>query len=362
MVKDDRNMENNRWSEVIPPHNALTFAAVWDPAEGMVTFSGAHLLESESGDPADARPTAGDAPRDILDSQSQVLTIDRLALALGGTAPSTAAFACEDFALDHGAYHGWLEPPLHAPHSPAIASSTVLAHFAGQGGQGDPRRLLRACLNRFHPGELERRKRFAVRLPSSRSPPSSSSQGSSTTQTVSDEGFFEGRRRGPHDTYENTPVFVNVGGLKSAFSVSSTSTTNYIEVDFPTGVSYIDSQHMAPQAPGVDADSCSSSWLTVREIDHAFCYPHPMQRGRRLQKRPRTKSTLSKPANPTEVLAREYYNHDSPCPSLPTVETEGGSIIRAKKMLDRLSKCRKSEDDERWVCIDVTHKVTQRII
>ncbi|KAG9311935.1 hypothetical protein JVU11DRAFT_8196 [Chiua virens] len=38
----------SRWSEVVPPRTALTFAALWDPEDGMVTFSGAALLESES--------------------------------------------------------------------------------------------------------------------------------------------------------------------------------------------------------------------------------------------------------------------------------------------------------------------------
>ncbi|EMD34582.1 hypothetical protein CERSUDRAFT_116747 [Gelatoporia subvermispora B] len=359
MVKDDRTLENHRWSEVIPPHTALTFAAVWDPAEGMVTFSGAHLLDSEEDKGGRETP----APRDALDSQSQVLTIDRLC-ALGGTAPSTAALACEDLPGGPYAYHGWLEPSLHAPHSPAIASSTVLAHFAGP---RDQRGTLRSCFNRLKPAELERDRRFAIRLPSPRAWPGVASHSSSTTDsTLTDEGFFEGRRQGRTDGYESTPVFVNMGGLKSAFSVSSTSTTNYIEVDFPTGASCADFQAMMARASSsgaVESTSCASSWLTVHEIDQALCYPRPLPKGRRLQKRARTKSTPPKPASPAEVLARAYYNHDSPRASLPTtVETERRSIVRAKKVLDRLSRCCKSEDDERWVCVDVTHKVTQRIV
>ncbi|KAL4073609.1 hypothetical protein J3A83DRAFT_2577776 [Scleroderma citrinum] len=40
--------EEHRWSDVVPPKAALTFAALWDPDEGMITFSGARLLESDS--------------------------------------------------------------------------------------------------------------------------------------------------------------------------------------------------------------------------------------------------------------------------------------------------------------------------
>ena len=36
---------DKRWSDVVPPNSALTFAALWDPNDGMVTFSGAHLLD-----------------------------------------------------------------------------------------------------------------------------------------------------------------------------------------------------------------------------------------------------------------------------------------------------------------------------
>ncbi|KAI6003024.1 hypothetical protein EDD15DRAFT_1450528 [Pisolithus albus] len=36
-----------RWSDAVSPKATLTFAALWDPDEGMITFSGARLLESD---------------------------------------------------------------------------------------------------------------------------------------------------------------------------------------------------------------------------------------------------------------------------------------------------------------------------
>lgn len=80
-----------RWSEVVPPRSALTFAAIWDPVDGMVTFSGARLFDAEVSDDA-----LSASPRDAFDGQSQTLTIDALALALGNSVPSSAAFMIEE--------------------------------------------------------------------------------------------------------------------------------------------------------------------------------------------------------------------------------------------------------------------------
>ena len=44
---DTTNNATCRWSELIPPHTALSFAAIWDPDEGMVTFSGGKLLDAD---------------------------------------------------------------------------------------------------------------------------------------------------------------------------------------------------------------------------------------------------------------------------------------------------------------------------
>ncbi|KAI9458057.1 hypothetical protein HD554DRAFT_1753226 [Boletus coccyginus] len=61
----------NRWSEVVPSKTALTFAALWDPEEGMVTFSGAALLESESLSGRLAHPDLFD------DDHSHFISVDR---------------------------------------------------------------------------------------------------------------------------------------------------------------------------------------------------------------------------------------------------------------------------------------------
>lgn len=68
--------KSHRWSEVVPPHTALSFAAIWDPEDGMVTFSGGQLLEDENWDAS----TLHDTPVDANDYRSQILTLDGLSL------------------------------------------------------------------------------------------------------------------------------------------------------------------------------------------------------------------------------------------------------------------------------------------
>ena len=66
--------DSHRWSQVIPPHTALGFAALWDPEEGMVTFSIGELLDSDTA----SAVTVRDIPRDAFDAQSTVFTLDGL--------------------------------------------------------------------------------------------------------------------------------------------------------------------------------------------------------------------------------------------------------------------------------------------
>lgn len=63
-----------RWSPVVSPKSALTFAAVWDPDDGMVTFSGTHLLDSS--DEYDSSSGAITPPDVSDDDFSQTVAAD----------------------------------------------------------------------------------------------------------------------------------------------------------------------------------------------------------------------------------------------------------------------------------------------
>lgn len=80
-------MDDNthRWSEVIPPHTALSFAALWDPEDGMVTFTGPALLNAA----ADGL-TLRDMPLDAGEGRSQILTLDGLSLPFSSAVLDTA--------------------------------------------------------------------------------------------------------------------------------------------------------------------------------------------------------------------------------------------------------------------------------
>ena len=73
-----------RWSELVPPQTALTFVAMYDPAEGLLTFSGASLLPSEP--PTPPTPDTPDTPGlDTPDTPTAFVPMPRT------PAPSTLA-------------------------------------------------------------------------------------------------------------------------------------------------------------------------------------------------------------------------------------------------------------------------------
>ncbi|PCH44621.1 hypothetical protein WOLCODRAFT_105397 [Wolfiporia cocos MD-104 SS10] len=344
-MKFAQQSDDRRWSELVPPRTALTFAAVWDPVEGMITFSGAHLLESDSVDCVTVKLVRSDLPRDALDNQSQALTIDMLThvahLTKGRQGKFPCSWTCEahtdtDTTMGSQFLPGWLAVPTRTntgPNSPAFASSVALtALFESEAPDGDDVHWVGGIPLRCIPIRFEPSK-------------------SDDDESVTDEGFFEGRQL-PTGSYASLPVFVDLQ-FHSAFSVTTTSTTNYVAVDFPeelTGYAFLDDME---------------SWETVRGVDRSFCMNSPpFERKRRLRKirviGPRPTST--RPASPEEVLSREQYNHMHPAgtPPSPSIKRKG-SIARARELLDKLGKCVKNEDDDGWVCVEVTQKVTHKV-
>lgn len=111
---------------------------------------------------------------------------------------------------------------------------------------------------------------------------------------------------------------------KSTFSMTTTSTTGYIDIDSPSVYSYTTTV----------AGTTTEAWSTLQGVDFESCPNRPGERGRRLQK-PRRGAHVLIPADPAEVLARPTYNHvsetvpdDRPClrrfkslPKLPRITT-----------------------------------------
>lgn len=240
--------DTRRWSELIPPRTALTFAAMWDPEDGMVTFSGGKLLESDLLDQLDSRLQLGDSPRDAYDSQSQVLTIDRLALALaGGTAPNSAFLALEQ---NRG-------PVTFRCEALDGADSTIDPYFQTSWGRPTPITTLRtADSDDSHTIEspkedhwpqlksLGRQLLSAAKTPfdgrmfraskSSSSPTSSSS----TDSDSSDDYFQEAVMTANRSSFYSAPVLVNLNLVcsvllfrKAGLSVQKFVNSNYLSLN-----------------------------------------------------------------------------------------------------------------------------------
>ena len=223
-VGDRQHYEERRWSEVFPPHTALTFAAVWDPVEGMITFSGAHLLDSEGGNGVAAtRPL----PKDAVDSQSQALTIDLLLHHINNPSAQNAQNAYErdpsawvsDAQTDTDGINSQFLPQwLGVPHglstglnSPAFASSAALTLMMPTepdtpGMQQRYSNALRAA-----GGWIGGPNGVPFR------PMPAHKESFDSDDTVTDEGFFEGSYL-PNASCGSLPVLVNLNLVSGSFS------------------------------------------------------------------------------------------------------------------------------------------------
>ncbi|KAI0646727.1 hypothetical protein C8Q79DRAFT_926603 [Trametes meyenii] len=417
-MKDFETPAERRWSELVPPHTALTFAAIWDDEQGMVTFSGAHLLDS-----CNDKGHHTSSPYDVADGQSQILTIDRLALGypnpsagLDSLAYARDALVDAETAMDSRSCLGFsnagglrVPPGIPAvPDSPAAASSMALASLINtpfrksvmkdlveRGKQAYQMRSRQPDVQVHHQHDI-----CPYDLKYMEPTPRPQSAGS---KTVTDEGFFEDHRL-TRNTFGTAPVLVDMN-LSSAFSVTTTSTSRYIEVDHPP----TEESLPPPRAPRPQSQH-ESTWTTIRDVQRDICFNVPLEVGRRLRK-PRTSqarsphshqssqtsSTLrpssaspsgtsnpSSPADPREVLARRHYNHmHSPEPATPSswrskVTSESSmdviapalpsgssghraSLRRTKELLHRVVGCKRGNEDDYWVCVEVQHKVKQRV-
>lgn len=130
-----------------------------------------------------------------------------------------------------------------------------------------------------------------------------------------------------------------------------------------------------------------SAWSTLRDVERNICFNVPLEIGRRLKKQRSPRRSPTPPADPAEVLARQYYNHlPSPtyddesdlstwsgthgrqgCVPVPNIHrplTPKGSLRRGRSLLNRvvLGNLRRGEGkDDQWVYVEVEHKVKQRM-
>ncbi|KAI0694496.1 hypothetical protein BC835DRAFT_1415253 [Cytidiella melzeri] len=307
---------NHRWSQVVPPHTALSFAALWDPVEGMVTFSGGQLLESDFPFTNPLR----DIPRDAYDGQSTVMTLDGLSLPIFNSRlrPRVPTVTFTLNAKDDT--QSTLDPFMRSTAEPQL--------------QSQQERQPTAYLDWSQVRSVGRSIYTLARAPLDRSIFNSNKTSShGRTRESSDDGFFEEMPlTAGTGTFSSPPVLVNLN-LKSTFSMTTTSTTGYVDIDTPSVYSYTTT---------VRATTPSEAWSTIHGYNFQSCPNRPPDRGRRLQK-PRRGLHVVIPADPAEVLARPTYNHvfaePQSAPSAEAVRTPvARQCLRKFKSLPKLPR------------------------
>jgi len=292
---------------VIYPENASAFAAVWDPEYEVVAFGGVTLFDSRDG--RNAGTSQCMQPADLLtDAHDDHHT--------------------STFAVYQDVLKDTFKPILNTPqrfrhnHSHTMASST-------RGGfdlytrdsvlPADQKSIVYfSCMDQLD-DDLAFDARLAFTLEQSLE---------ADLDSVSDEGFFE-QGQGQDQAFR----------LKSHFSTTTTSTSNYVEV--------------ARLIQDFDAESMASiAWSTLERPDDydTFSTPNSTPR-RRLRKRRPSHQESPVPSSTSERFTT------SPTPSDKTIYT---SLVQRLPALPKFKK--DSSLDEQWVCIDVTQTITQRLV
>lgn len=317
--------ESNRWSDLIPPKTALTFAVIWDPEDDLVAFSGAQLLDASVNEDAKLSPS------EAIDSHScsQILTIEP-----SSTIPESENTAILAFFRDN---HSFLfSSQANTPILDKLQTNACRTQASSTLGGLDV--YLRGSLM----GRAHHKHRYYSCLENLDSdfqfdPRTSFAKMWMDTESEIDEGFFETARPGS--------VGVRDRHDECAGECSSDSNCQFVTI--------------------LDT---SSNWSTIEVPDTA---PLPgLLYGD--QERPRTTRRLRKrrpnelPVPPLVVLRRQQYSHDIPLPPSPSLPSPHRSTKRniptlrlsaaIPKFVGGLKRFKRSSDT--WVCVELTQEIT----
>ncbi|KAI9462753.1 hypothetical protein F5148DRAFT_211408 [Russula earlei] len=325
----------HRWSELVPPQTALTFVAMYDPAEGLLTFSGASLLPSEPPTPPTPQTPALDtpvtpttygpmpctpAPSTLADMQSLLDAYFRSAAAAGNNIIPARASSTFDGLFCVGAESGsidagcFCEKPLPMrPPPPPDRDSVFAWSWLGRIAQEDPR----------EPWDASGNEGGRVYWPSVSGPGciSASCDGPACKDGDDDDSFFF------------TPPEIEDPNECSAFSVTTTSTSEYIDV------------------PGHECDSIWSANVL------AYAYPartHPPRR------QARTQMQTSSPTSPAQALLHPWRLLRARTSQATITGTPQRRASKAASMFAKLGRLGSRDDGESWICVEVVHTITQR--
>ncbi|KAG0697432.1 hypothetical protein DFH29DRAFT_151114 [Suillus ampliporus] len=304
---------DNQWS--VPPKSALTFAAVWDPEDGMVTFSGARLLDStdeyESSSGAITPPDVSD------DDFSQVVTTDHDGYASEENTAATIKTVQDTF---KAFLHRVPRNSKFYKHSNTAASSTLdgLDIYSR-----DP--IVRPSRQYSCFDKLDEALSFKAQA--------AFADISLESDLVSDEGFFE----------EMPVIRRQPSGLKSHWSATTTSTSAYVEVP-----------RTEVKAPGSHVPH--ALWIADTYQPTFNLTTPPNSPRRRLKKR--RPSDCPSPVSPISYSSSS--GPASPISSSSTPTPTSPSLSVKSKRSRRFTKAPSIDDS--WVSIEITPFITQRVV
>ncbi|KAG2152534.1 uncharacterized protein EDB93DRAFT_249094 [Suillus bovinus] len=300
-----------QWSPDVPPNSALTFAAVWDPDDGMVTYSGTHLLDSSDGYESSSGAIT---PPDVSDDDfSQAVSVDHDGYTTSeeNTAATTGTFQDSFKAFLHRVPRSSKFCKQHK-RSNTVASSTLDG------------------LDVYSRGPIVRPSR---RYPSFDKLNADKAQADVSLESdlVSDEGFFE-----------NIPVIAKHAELKSHWSVTTTSTSAYVDV------------------PRVEEKVSESRiphplWIADTYQPTFNLATPPNSPRRRLKKR--RPSDCQTPVSPISYSSSS--GSTSPISaSLFSTPTSPSRSLKSKKS----RRFTREPADDSWVSIEITPFITQQVV
>ncbi|KAI0246343.1 hypothetical protein BJV78DRAFT_1286499 [Lactifluus subvellereus] len=326
------NQRQHRWSELVPPQTALTFVAMFDPAEGLLTFSGASLLPSEPPTPhtpgldtpdtpdtptTDAPMPCTPAPSTLADMQSLLDAYFRsTGTTVNAAVPARASstfdgLVCVTPEPGNAAAGCGREKPLPMrPPPPPDRDSVFAWSWLGRMAPDDPREPWNA---------------------------SGDGNGCAYWPSVADSGFVSTGCDGAAcndgddgDSFYFTPPELEDPNECSAFSVTTTSTSEYIDV------------------PGRD---CESIWSA-----NVLTYAYPARGQTRAHTHP------SSPTSPAQALLHPWRLLRARTSHATFAGSPQRRVSRAASMFAKLGRFGSRGDGESWICVEVVHTITQRAL
>ncbi|KAJ7136235.1 hypothetical protein C8R46DRAFT_1138280 [Mycena filopes] len=332
--------DDHRWSDVIPPNLGLAFAVVWDPERNdLLTFSSPELSDARDAHQANS-------PSDAYDNRSQVLTMDPSVIVPSEYTSTSQFFRHNDDYrfTDSGVFPG------RSVRGRTQTSSTL---------DGLDVYLRGSMLGKAHNANRHASCFRDLDGDFAFDPRTSFAQAwfkymkDGVPGDVDDEGFFE---VGPEESEDGDEI-----NLSSAFSVTTTSTSDYIHVQNEM------------------SDAASSDWSALEAPDTpgylAPAAPAPTTPNRRLHIHRSPASRHA--ASPSAVLARPEYNHAAiaaprppapraqtmPVPPRPRAQTAVHpprprylSATSVRSFARGLGKSKKPAEPPGWVWVDVRER------